>query len=672
MDLLIIKMKKSLFTCTISLFILCNASIGQIPYPGEDPGQARFRTETSNSLILENSALRMEFVQEGKTLKIAGFEDITNSTKINTASWPIFELNLEEDIRITSNDFMLTDQPAISETSGNSTSPVYAERLPGIEYSANMENKQYGISLQWKAVLKDGSNYIRQIFELKTDDFDKISKITLINMHDQVTRIMGTVDGSPVVHEHMFFALEFPLSKVLNEDNFFKAYLTRVPGKVSTVWGVAPPNQLRRAFLYYVERERAHPYHQVLHYNSWFDISWEDTFTEAESLDRIRMFGDSLINKRELPLKAFLLDDGWDDHRTLWGFHEGFPDGFDHVKKMAESYNSTIGVWLSPFGGYGEAKRRRIEYGIKQDPPFETNARGFSMAGPVYYSRFREVTLDFLRKYDVSMFKFDGLGAGNAAMDVYQKDVEAFLDLMLELYSAKPDLYISITTGTWPSVYWLRYGDNIWRGGQDTDMTGEGTQRQQWITYRDADVYENVVKRGPLFPLNSLMLCGICIADHGNPGTFEMTDKDISDEIWSFFATGTNLQEMYINPHKLSTKHWNYLADAAKWAKENEHVLVDTHWIGGDPAKGEIYGYASWAEEKGILSLRNPSSREQTFKIVMSEVFDLPDPVKDNYTLYDVRAIRETGIKQAAYEGSSYRITLAPFEHRLFEAYPTR
>ena len=96
-------------------------------------------------------------------------------------------------------------------------------------------------------------------------------------------------------------------------------------------------------------------------------------------------------------MKAFLFDDGWDDNRTLWKLNSGFPDGFTKIKKAAESYNAGIGVWLSPFGGYGKAKMLRIEYGRKQDPPFETNERGFSLSGSVYFNRFKEVTGNFIK-----------------------------------------------------------------------------------------------------------------------------------------------------------------------------------------------------------------------------------------------------------------------------------
>ncbi len=664
-------MKNEIFFFIFALLVLYGQVSGQIPYPDKDPGQARISVSSSGQVILENEAVKMEFIQDGKKIRISGFEDKKTGYRLKTFPLSLFELILQDSSLLTSEDFILVNSPVSVNDFGNATASTCAERLPGKIYSATLEHKQSGISLQWEADLREGSNYIRQIFRFKTSDPDRIRKVTLIKLPFPEARKAGTVDGSPIVYKNMFFALEYPLSQVEQDKAGIASYLPRLMDEMSTVWGVTPVNQLRRGFLYYLERERAHPYHQVLHYNSWYDISWDDRkFTEEESLDRIRMFGDSLITGRRVPMKGFLFDDGWDDNKTLWKFHAGFPEGFSRLRIAAESYHSTIGVWLSPFGGYGKAKDSRIDYGNRQNPPFETNERGFSLAGPVYYNRFKEVTADFIKRYDVSMFKFDGLGAGSGAGMVYQKDVEAFLKLMHELLRLRPDLYISITTGTWPSVYWLKYGDNIWRGGDDTNMAGEGSKRQQWITYRDADVYKNVVERGPLFPLNALMLCGICIADNGYPGSFEMNDKDISDEIWSFFATGTNLQELYINPHKLNTANWNCLADAAKWAKENESVMADIHWIGGDPLQGEIYGFAAWSMDKAVLSLRNPSTVEKTFEVNVAPVFDLPGHVDDNYIFYDVRELKKSGKKEVAAKGQRFKITLQPFEVLVYDAYP--
>jgi hypothetical protein len=70
----------------------------------------------------------------------------------------------------------------------------------------------------------------------------------------------------------------------------------------------------------------------------------------------------------------------------------------------------------------------------------------------------------------------------------------------------------------------------------------------------------------------------------GLPGKYELDEKDIADEIWSFFSTGTSLQKMYINPHLLSAASWDCLAKTIKWSRQNADILADIHWIGGDPA----------------------------------------------------------------------------------------
>ena len=667
-------MKRNLLFSLIVALGTVNYLTAQISYPGVDPGKALIKVVRGNQVILENNVIRIVFGNDRKKIYINEFEDIKTHERLKLESIPLFEVVLQDSSVISSNDFRFINTPVTLDISEDLNAKTIADKLAGKKYSADLENHKTGLSVHWEAVLRDGSNYIRQIFKFKATDSIKISKITLIKLPVNTgLRKEGTVDGSPVVHNNMFFALEYPLSKVEQSKTYLISYLPRLMPSVSTVWGVTPANQLRRGFLYYVERERAHPYYQILHYNSWFDISWSDRkFSENECLDRIKCFGDSLIIKRNVAMKAFLFDDGWDDNTTLWQFHSGFPDGFMKLKKAAESYKTEIGAWLSPFGGYGRAKMSRLEYGRKQIPPFETNDRGFSLSGPVYYNRFKEVTGNFIRNYNICMFKFDGVGAGNGAGIVYQKDVEAFLKLLNELLVLKTDLYLSLTTGTWPSVYWLKYGDNIWRGGDDTNMMGEGSKRQQWITYRDAETYKNVVQRGPLFPISSLMLHGICIADNGNVRTFEMNDKDISDEIWSFFATGTNLQEMYINPHKLNTANWNCLADASNWAKGNESVMADVHWIGGDPSKGEIYGFAGWSQVKAFLSLRNPSKVERTFVVNVNTIFELPDHFNDDYSFYDARTTGKTEAKQAFAKGRSFSISLQPLEVVVLNALPTK
>jgi len=68
-----------------------------------------------------------------------------------------------------------------------------------------------------------------------------------------------------------------------------------------------------------------------------------------------------------------------------------------------------------------------------------------------------------------------------------------------DLRQVRPELYISLTSGTWPSPYWLWLGDSIWRNGDDSNFSGQGSMRQQWMNYRDATTAAKCSRRGPLF-----------------------------------------------------------------------------------------------------------------------------------------------------------------------------
>jgi len=57
------------------------------------------------------------------------------------------------------------------------------------------------------------------------------------------------------------------------------------------------------------------------------------------------------VRQRGVKLDSFVWDDGWDDHRSLWKFHDKFPNGFTDVGRAADTFGSGIGVWVSPWGG---------------------------------------------------------------------------------------------------------------------------------------------------------------------------------------------------------------------------------------------------------------------------------------------------------------------------------
>jgi hypothetical protein len=426
---------------------------------------------------------------------------------------------------------------------------------------------------------------------------------------------------------------------------------------------------MRRDFLGYIEQERAHPYRTFLHYNSWYDLGFGERYTADGVLDRMNAFGRELVRKRGVTMDSFLLDDGWDNTHSLWGFTNSFPEGFAPLRATAHKYGFGIGVWLSPWGGYSQAKKERIAFGRSQG--YEIVNGGYALSAPRYYAHFEEVCLDFIKRDGVNQFKFDGTGNVGQVFpgSRFDSDFSAAIHLIERLRQQDPQLFINLTTGTKPSPFWLRYADSIWRSGNDHDFAGEGTWRQRWITYRDAQTYRNIVLRGPLFPLNSLMLHGIIYAREAehlsdDPG------NDFPDEVHSYFGTGTQLQEMYITPALLSSKDWDVLAESAKWSRANASILRDTHWIGGDPAEGAVYGWAAWDHNRGILTLRNPTSHSQSFTIDIARAFELPPQAVQRYRAHSPWKTDAGQPEITLSAGQPHTFDLEPFQVLTFDANP--
>lgn len=108
--------------------------------------------------------------------------------------------------------------------------------------------------------------------------------------------------------------------------------------------------------------------------------------------------------------------------------------------------------------------------------------------------------MGLIRDYGVGYFKFGGFGAGNdqPGAGPYASDVEGLLEVIDGLRVTRPDVLVNTSTGSWPSPFWLRWADIIWRQGSDSQVKGKGSPRQQWITYRDAATYAGIVQRAPL------------------------------------------------------------------------------------------------------------------------------------------------------------------------------
>ena len=465
--------------------------------------------------------------------------------------------------------------------------------------------------------------------------------------------------------------------------------LTLSPGtvwKTGAVIGVHPPGQLRRAFLHYLENERAHPYRQFVHYNSWYDLNIGrnenpdplQRMTEAQTLAVVGAWNQQLYLTRGVRIDGFVWDDGWDDFNSLWGFHAGFPRKFSEINRRSANQQAGIGAWLSPWGGYGSSQAQRIAYWNSTHDP---DVSQLHLSNAEYYNAFRDRCRQMLTDYDMRYFKFDGIGAGTWAAGPAagnEADIDGLLRLLGDLRQQRSDVFINCTVGTWASPFWLLYADSIWRQGEDTAFSGVGNNREQWITYRDNVAYDRFAANSPLFPLNSLMFHGLVVSNYPNtnPALMPLDLQSVTNEIRCATACGSGLQELYASHGLMTPAMWDELAKSLRWLRANADVLPDVHWVGGDPVNGTsqaCYGWAAWNSRKGTLALRNPTAATSSITLTLANALELPDGAAASYTALagyaDQRALPGiTGASLAV--GATLTFELQPFEVLVFDLWP--
>jgi len=656
-------------------FLFAMPANGQAGYLyGEQPGKAVVEVSKSN-IVLRNSMLMGEWSTNNGKLSLGSFGPpgvVDGELMLGDAFIVVFA----DGKNLKSSSMRIIASPRVENIQPNPSASRLEEHFAGKRVVVDLKDESSKLSVIWSADLHDGDNYLRQEVSLSCSTGCAIREVHLFDFALRGAQVVGSVKGSPITVGDVFLGFEHPLSRCVVEGQHARCFIERElplkpdqPVTYSSVIGVAPAGQMRRAFLNYLERERAHPYRPFLHYNSWYDIGYGERYDQAAALDVINTFGSELHEKRGVQLDSFMFDDGWDNTHSLWDFDSGFPDGFTPLKSAAAKYGAAPGIWLSPWGGYDKAKEERLKYGKQQG--FETNKGGFALSGPVYFARFRQVTLDFIQKYGINQFKIDGTGNVNSVFpkSEFDSDFHAAISLIEEWRKQKPDIFVNLTTGTYPSPFWLRYADSIWRGGDDHSFAGVGPWREKWITYRDADTYSGIVTQGPLFPLNSLMLHGIIYARQAEH-LGDDPEHAFQHEVQDYFGTGTQLQEMYITHALLTPADWDTLAEAANWSRRNAAILVDTHWIGGDPGKLEVYGWAAWTPEKGIITLRNPSDKPQSFSLDVANAFELPADAARSYVGRSPGKRDEQSPALPLVAGKVHTFQLQPFEVLTIEASP--
>ena len=625
----------------------------------KQPGVAKI-TQKSNSYQLANKVLKASFINTGGKLYFNGCSELGLQPDTE-----LFKVLLGDGSTVTASGMKLEDVKIV--TLGEDPSAATASlRYAGKALEARFT---YGdLSITWRSVLRDGSHYLRTEMDIKAAR--DLSMKGIVAMNYLVAKnsaytapeVVGNTRGAILASNHIFAGLETPmgLNSCKDEGNathiegLWRRNTTLKAGKtwnISSVVGLVAPNQLRRSFLAYSERERAVAWRPYPVYISWYELnidrnnapapSYKGNMTVEQCADVVSHWKTHFYDKYQMAPKAFVWDDGWDQYGT-WTFNPNFPNGFDEPANEAKQMGTGIGAWLGPVGGYGQSGEYRRAYWRSKG--------GMQLSNEDYYNFFIRCCTNMIDRYDFRFFKFDGISAQASAIGPDEgtrgeENAEAIISIERAVRQKRPDIFLNTTVGTWASPFWFHFTDAVWRQEGDYGEAGDqGTDRERWITYRDRLVYQNFIQKSPVCPINTLMTHGFILSRWGAVSK-NMDYDGIVREMRCAFACGSGMVELY-NDYKLMDEIkdnqgnagalWKDLAECIKWQQEQADVLPDAHWVGGNPwdgKKANVYGWAAWNGKKSVLTLRNPSASAQSFTTTLREALEIPSYVRGKITL---------------------------------------
>jgi len=625
----------------------------------KQPGVAKI-TQKANSYQLANKVLKASFINTGGKLYFNGCSELGLQP-----STELFKVLLGDGKTITASEMKLEDVKMVT-LAENPSAATASLRYAGKALEARFTYEE--LSIVWRAVLRNGSHYLRTEMDIQAAKDLPMKGIVAMNYlvakNSAYTapEVVGNTRGAILASNHIFAGLETPMGLNSSKDEgnathiegLWRRNTTLKAGKtwnISSVVGLVAPKQLRRSFLAYSERERAVAWRPYPVYISWYELnidrnnaqapSYKGNMTVEQCADVVSHWKTHFYDKYQMAPKAFVWDDGWDQYGT-WTFNPNFPNGFDEPANEAKKMGTGIGAWLGPVGGYGQSGEYRRAYWRSKG--------GMQLSNEDYYNFFIRCCTNMIDRYDFRFFKFDGISAQASAIGPDEgtrgeENAEAIISIERAVRQKRPDIFLNTTVGTWASPFWFHFTDAVWRQEGDYGEAGDqGTDRERWITYRDRLVYQNFIQRSPVCPINTLMTHGFILSRWGAVSK-NMDYDGIVREMRCAFACGSGMVELY-NDYKLMDEIkdnqgnagalWKDLAECIKWQQEQADVLPDAHWVGGNPwdgKKANVYGWAAWNGKKSVLTLRNPSTSAQTFTTTLREALDIPAYVRGKITL---------------------------------------
>ena len=141
------------------------------------PGAARCEV-AGGSAELRNAALRFALSAHDGVLAPAAFDNGFTQAP-HALKGELFSVTTRARTRLGSNDFRLDAAPVCEAVAARPEAARASERRPGVALRAALTEAATGLRVTWRAVLRDGTNYVRE--EVRFESAKEDRKSTRLN-----------------------------------------------------------------------------------------------------------------------------------------------------------------------------------------------------------------------------------------------------------------------------------------------------------------------------------------------------------------------------------------------------------------------------------------------------------------------------------------------------------
>ncbi len=657
-----------------------------------------------NNIIIENPLIRKELHLKSDRIIGSSITNFTNGKTVTSLdSSEEFILSFKcgfRKIKIKASELKATDVSLAREGEINKHTINFE--------SFKLKDSKIKVSLVY--LVNDFRCYIRKYLELRYEKkgakdiiFDSLSfenfvfdgkynNWTLPKQKDSVISGFALSMGQPIYVDSLYFGCEFPTAINKIENNTAKS--TYYSGKKISeligsdcyvshkcVVGGAESDifeDVQKAFYGYI-KDISKPVYLRRQYNSWYDnmlnITRENITSSFLEIEKW------MTRTGEPPLDSYVADDGWNDYGAgFWSFNSKFPDELYPFRNLAESLGSKFGLWLGPRGGYTNDTikfARRIQ--AAGNGYVNKQAKDICVGSKKYTEKTTDLLLDFEKRFNINYFKLDGfaqrpckckkhdhLTGGPDEVyfytDIWERWINSFEKFAV---AGGSDFWINLTCYAWPSPWFLQWVNSLWiQISLDHGFTGKKdvvSDKDRMLSYRDEVYYDFNRVRQFQFPQRALYNHDPV---YGKEAKVSMTDDEFREYLFTMATRGTQFWELYYSHSMMNEAKWRINYSCMRFIEENMDILANSVVFGGRASEGKVYGFSCFGDHEGIVSLRNSSSKKQTYTLRLDELIG----VKKSFAfgeMYTVIPYNTKGIQGAYSYGDTVNFTLEPYQTQI-------